>query len=112
MVSLYSLSLLTAMIFGTLGVLIAALTMLKVPLHPRIASRTRVITIVCLPAALAPALLSLIVHFNYGHGPTAVEPMSLLRFVTHHKAYWIVMILCLLMALSLTFQPDGSRTRD
>jgi hypothetical protein len=96
--TLYSTTLLVALISGGAGVLTLvqlALGRRKQPLLARALART---ALYCGVLALAAGLLSLGVHFFSGHGPDSPEPMRALAFLAHHRAYWAVAVLA---ALSL-----------
>ena len=106
---LYSLTLLLALIAGSAGAILAVMWSLEVALPHAVRSRARLIVPFCLLATLLPASLSMALHFTYGHDPGSTEPMNLLAFIHHHKAYWFVAILCVLMLLAIIYKFPGQR---
>jgi hypothetical protein len=50
----------------------------------------------CGSISVLAAILSVTIHFVFGHGSEAAEPMRAAEFFIAHKAYWLVAALALL----------------
>lgn len=97
----YSLSLLAALAAGVIGVGAGAAGVLAASARrPGVPLRT--LALICGGCGLTALLLgalSALVHLRFGHGPGTPEPMAPLRFLLHHKAYWVVLA-CALASLA------------
>ena len=94
--TIYSLSLLVALIAGGGGcaaALAAALAARRARTERPWLSRA---CLLCGLVSLIAGLLSILVHMTYGHGPRSLEPMTVTGFFLFHKAYWAVLVLTLL----------------
>ena len=90
--ALYSTTLLFALIAGGAG----AVNLVRLVIaKPRRAALAR-ISLGCGVLSLAAGLVSLGVHFLFGHGPNSPEPMRALSFLAHHRAFWAVGVLAAL----------------
>ena len=85
--SLYSEALLAALALSVTGVLTSVFALRR----PGIMLRR--ITMWCTILALVSGMVSFMVHLRYGHGPSALEPMGLGRFLGVHPAYIVVVML-------------------
>jgi cytochrome b subunit of formate dehydrogenase len=94
--SLYSGSLLVAMLAAGLGALLFVYFVV-VRFSGQNASRP-VIRLANLAGsvALIAMILSITVHLVFGHAPTAQEPMGVVEFLLNHRAYWLVFVLAAL----------------
>ena len=95
--AIYSLALLIALVAGGLGAFIFVITMLSGRNWIRTYTKLSLITPICGVVALLAGFVSGLVHLSFGHGPESDEPMLPLQFLTHHKAYWLVLTLCFML---------------
>lgn len=94
--SLYSWSLLIALIAAGLGALLCVY-FLTLRLSGRGAGRNFIrLARVTGPLALITMIFSVTVHLVFGHAPTSPEPMGALEFMFRHEAYWLVLVLAVL----------------
>lgn len=49
------------------------------------------VTLLAAVAALASVVVSIAVHFAFGHSEASPEPMSVAEFTAEHKAFWVVL---------------------
>jgi len=94
--SIYSLSLLLSLIAGGLGAIIFALVAVRPNQARKFGPGVVLGPLVCGAIALLSGVISVLVHFIFGHGPDSVAPMSTWQFFWHHKSYWFVLLFTLL----------------
>lgn len=94
--TLYSLSLLISLIVGGVGALIFVLLLIWPKYKQQLGARVTLVPLFCGVTALLFGLISVCVHFIFGHGPESADTMVASRFLRHHKAYWFVLVFTLL----------------
>lgn len=96
--SVYSLSLLMALVTGAIAALIFVSLLISANWHPgRKAATSGAISLV---VSVVLAMVSGVTHLVFGHGPDSAEPMRIATFVWHHKAYLLVFSLLLVSVLA------------
>lgn len=110
--TIYSLTLLVSLVAGVLGTVYCLLERNR--LQSKGAARDRALLIVLSFAMVTSfaGAASLVVHRAYGHGAESREPMSLLHFFAQHRAYWIVLALCLLLFVAWAITSRAGRSDD
>jgi hypothetical protein len=110
--ALYSLALLIALVVGGLGAIIFVVFMLSRRDWLGTNNRFSVILPICGILALFFGFVSGLVHFIFGHGSESTDPMLPLQFIAHHKAYWIVLALCVLLFAGWIISPGRGSNED
>ncbi len=110
--TLYSLSLLLALMLGAVGTAALVHSMIL-----RLSGRRRnfYVTrfpIICGGAALLAGVFSAIVHLLFGHDSDSLEPMAPGQFMMQHKAYWVVLALAIPALLGRIVAVGLSRLRQ
>jgi hypothetical protein len=100
--TLYSLGLLVAIISAGLGTALTVVLALDARIRGRKIAGLRLTALACGMIALVAGTGSAAIHLAYGHGSESVAPMQFFQFVTQHKAYWLVLVLCILTFFSIS----------
>lgn len=97
--TVYSLSLLVALVAGGLGAALSVVLMRKARIGHHRNRRMLPLVLISGIIALLSGAASVAVHSYFGHGQDSAEPMEFTQFIMHHKAYCLVFALCLLAFL-------------
>lgn len=107
--AVYSLTLLFAVAIGGLGTLLFLRVVTLASSSRQSGNGLASVALVCGLAAMLCGMLSASVHLVFGHGSDALEPMSMMRFFSHHKAYWLVLALALPSLSARLIAPRGTQ---
>lgn len=80
---LYSYSLLISLVSGAASIPLGVLAMLR----PGPGSHLIRLGLSAVVLATISLVISIVVHRHWGHGPTSVEPMDVVRFVGSHTGF-------------------------
>lgn len=50
--------------------------------------------------AVTLVVSSAAMHFVYGHSSSSIEPMTAMEFAVEHRAYWVILAICIASAVS------------